>query len=198
MVLSLKTWESRSSPGLQRTVGCLLTYAPLWQARPRKLYRDFLLFHDRWRCSFRTPLNKTAVWVSQRRFFVAGSPYAGVRLWSGTMSDSELPCVGHCRCGALPIEIAAPPVLTAACHCRGCQRMSASAFSLTAMVPADAFKVLEGEPVKGGIHGPTLDHYCCATCKSWVFTRIAGFDAFVNVRPIMFDDPRWSRPSSRR
>ena len=97
-------------------------------------------------------------------------------------------------CGALRIEIAAPPVLTAACHCRGCQRMSASAFSLTAMVPADAFKVLEGEPVKGGIHGPTLDHYCCATCKSWVFTRIAGFDAFVNVRPTMFDYPRWSRP----
>ncbi len=72
--------------------------------------------------------------------------------------------------------------------------MSASAFSLTAMVPADAFKVLEAEPVKGGIHGPDLDHYCCATCKSWVFTRIAGFDAFVNVRPTMFDDPRWSRP----
>jgi hypothetical protein len=72
--------------------------------------------------------------------------------------------------------------------------MSASAFSLTAMVPAEAFKVLEGELVKGGIHGPNLDHYCCANCKSWSFTRIVGFDAFVNVRPTIFDDQRWSRP----
>ena len=94
-----------------------------------------------------------------------------------SMSLLDFPYVGHCRCGALRIEISAPPVLTAACHCRGCQRMSASAFSLTAMVPAKAFRVVEGEPVKGGMHGPTLDHYFCANCKSWVFTRIVGFDA---------------------
>lgn len=110
------------------------------------------------------------------------------------MSLLDFPYVGHCRCGALRIEISAPPVLTAACHCRGCQRMSASAFSLTAMVPAKAFRVVEGEPVKGGMHGPTLDHYFCANCKSWVFTRIVGFDVFVNVRPTMFDDPKWSEP----
>lgn len=72
--------------------------------------------------------------------------------------------------------------------------MSASAFSLTAMVPADAFRVVDGEAVKGGLHGPTLDHYFCAHCKSWMFTRIVGLDTFVNVRPTMFDDPKWSRP----
>jgi hypothetical protein len=114
------------------------------------------------------------------------------------MNDTDFPCIGYCRCGTLSIEISAPPVLTAACHCRGCQRMSASAFSLTAMVPAEAFKVLEGDPVKGGMHGPDLDHYFCAHCMSWVFTRIVGLDAFFNVRPTMFDDPRWSRPSSRQ
>jgi hypothetical protein len=183
MVLSLKAWESRSSPGLPRTVGCLLTHAPLWQARPRELYRDILLFHDRWRCSFRTPFKQDRRLGVPAAVFCCGFSIYWHPLWFRTMSDTDFPCVGHCRCGALRIEIAAPPVLTAACHCRGCQRMSASAFSLTAMVPAEAFKVLEGELVKGGIHGPNLDHYCCANCKSWVFTRIVGFDAFVNVRP---------------
>ena len=72
--------------------------------------------------------------------------------------------------------------------------MSASAFSLTATVPAGAFRVVDGEPVKGGLRGPDVDHYFCSSCESWVFTRIVGLDAFVNVRPTMFDDPKWSRP----
>lgn len=72
--------------------------------------------------------------------------------------------------------------------------MSASAYSLTAMIPAQAFRVMDGEPVKGGAQGPDLDHFFCACCKTWMFTRIAGMDDFVNVRPTMFDDPRWSEP----
>jgi len=29
---------------------------------------------------------------------------------------------------------------------------------------------------------------------SWMFTRIAGLDAFLNVRPSLLDDPRWFSP----
>ncbi|EKF19191.1 hypothetical protein NA2_08676 [Nitratireductor pacificus pht-3B] len=72
--------------------------------------------------------------------------------------------------------------------------MSSSAFSLTMMVPPSAFRVTKGEPVKGGIKGPQLDHYCCPSCMSWMFTRITGIDDFVNVRPTMFDDMPWSTP----
>lgn len=110
------------------------------------------------------------------------------------MDDPRWPLGGTCRCGRTRIEIAAAPIMTSACHCRGCQRMSASACSLTAMVPTAAFHVTRGEPVRGGIKGPELDHRFCAHCMTWIFTRIAGMDAFVNVRPTMFDDPRWSRP----
>ena len=46
--------------------------------------------------------------------------------------------------------------MTAACHCAGCQRMSASAFSLTAMVPA-ALAVTQGNTVAGGLRGPELE-----------------------------------------
>ena len=63
------------------------------------------------------------------------------------MKAPDLPAVGRCRCGQLRIEVSAPPIMTAACHCRGCQRMSASAFSLTALMPGDAFRVVDGEPV---------------------------------------------------
>lgn len=110
------------------------------------------------------------------------------------MGHTAGPLTGSCRCGATTIAITADPLMTAACHCRGCQKMSSSAFSLTAMVPAEAFSVTAGEPVKGGIQGPQLDHYFCPFCKTWMFTRITGFEAVVNVRPTMFDDDRWSRP----
>ncbi|MCF1710542.1 GFA family protein [Tabrizicola sp. J26] len=101
---------------------------------------------------------------------------------------------GICRCGRLVIEVSAPPLMTAACHCRGCQRMSSSAFSLTAIFPAAAFHVVAGTPVKGGAQGPELDHYFCPDCKTWMFTRIVGMDDIVNVRPTMFDRPDWCDP----
>ncbi|WP_350356307.1 GFA family protein [Leisingera thetidis] len=104
------------------------------------------------------------------------------------------PQSGCCRCGATRFEVAAPPVLTAACHCRGCQRMSSSAYSLTAMFPADAFRVTSGSPVRGGLQGGQLTHYCCPACKSWMFTRITEVPDFVNVRPTLLEDAGWFRP----
>lgn len=104
------------------------------------------------------------------------------------------PLVGTCRCGTTRFEVSAPPLITAACHCHGCRRMSASAFSLTAMVAAPSFRVLAGEPVPGGVQGNGLSHFCCAHCKSWLFTRIDGVPEFVNVRPAMIDAAAWCVP----
>jgi hypothetical protein len=100
---------------------------------------------------------------------------------------------GGCRCGRLRVRIDAPPLITIACHCTGCQRMSASAFSLSAAIPSDAFAVTRGEPVVGGLHGATR-HYFCSYCMSWMFTRPEGLDWFVNLRPTMLDDPGWFEP----
>lgn len=72
--------------------------------------------------------------------------------------------------------------------------MSASAYSLTAIVPAKAFSVAGGEPVKGGVRGPQIDHFFCPDCKTWMFSRVAAMGDFVNVRPTMLEDLRWSRP----
>jgi hypothetical protein len=110
------------------------------------------------------------------------------------MPKPDLPMEGSCRCGATRIRITAPPLMTAACHCRGCQKMAASAFSLTAMVPTEGFEVIAGEPVRGGAAGDQLSHMCCPDCMTWMFTRITGLDMFLNVRPTMLDDPSWFTP----
>jgi hypothetical protein len=103
-----------------------------------------------------------------------------------------LPASGHCRCGKVRFRISAPPILTMACHCRGCQRMSASAFSLSAAIPVDGFEVTQGEPVIGGMHDPELRHFFCPHCMSWMFTRFVP--QFVNVRVTLLEDASWFAP----
>ena len=105
----------------------------------------------------------------------------------------RFPMEGGCRCGRVRLKVSAPPLLTMACHCTGCQRMSASAYSLSAAIPAEGFRVTRGETVIGGLHGPTRHHFC-PHCLSWMFTRPDGMDFFVNLRPTMLDEPQWFSP----
>lgn len=108
-------------------------------------------------------------------------------------APSTLPLDGACRCGAVRMRITKPPIMTSVCHCTGCQSMSSSAYSLTAMIPADGFEIIQGEPVPAGMHAPDLRHMGCPRCLSWMFTRVQGAP-FVNVRPTLLEDTRWFRP----
>ncbi len=107
--------------------------------------------------------------------------------------SASLPVEGACMCGQVRMRISAPPIITMACHCAGCQKLSASAFSLTAMIPSAAFEVTKGEPAIGALHGAS-QYFYCPNCFNWLFTRPAGMDAFVNVRPTMFGVAAWSTP----
>ncbi|MBP7704335.1 MAG: GFA family protein [Caulobacter sp.] len=110
---------------------------------------------------------------------------------------TALPVEGSCRCGRVKLRISAPPMLTMACHCTGCQKMTAGPFSLSAMIPAAGFEVVEGETVIGGLHGPDLNHHHCPHCMSWMFTTVPAADFFVNVRATMLEAPDWQKPTWR-
>ncbi|MEJ7733616.1 MAG: GFA family protein [Polyangiaceae bacterium] len=109
------------------------------------------------------------------------------------MSESLSAREGGCRCGAVRLAVRAMPLLTMACHCRGCQRMSSSAYSLSAAIPTDGFVVLQGDPVVGGLKGASR-HMFCPECMTWMFTRPEGMDWFVNLRPTLLDDASWFAP----
>jgi hypothetical protein len=106
------------------------------------------------------------------------------------MADGNL---GECRCGSVRFAVNGPPLITMACHCAGCQRMTASAYSLSSLYPSAAFRVTEGEPVVGGLRGATR-HFFCPDCMSWLFTRPEGLPDFVNVRSTMLADVEAHRP----
>ena len=111
------------------------------------------------------------------------------------MTMPTFPIEGGCRCDKVRFRVSAPPIMETACHCTGCQKMTASAFSTTIMISAEAFEVIAGEPVIGGLHGDDTRHHHCDWCKSWLFTRIpAEYGPFVNVRATMLDDAAWFAP----
>lgn len=100
---------------------------------------------------------------------------------------------GGCRCGQVRLRVESPPMITMACHCTGCQRMTGSAFSLSSLFPSTCFEVVAGEPVIGGLRGATR-HYFCPECMSWLFTRPEVMDELVNVRSTMLNDAQSYRP----
>lgn len=107
--------------------------------------------------------------------------------------DDSIKISGQCRCGQTRFETGSKPLITMACHCSGCQKMTSSAFSLSALFPSASFAVTLGEPVIGGLRGPTR-HYFCGHCMSWLFTRPEGMDEFVNIRSAMLEDAQLYKP----
>jgi len=106
----------------------------------------------------------------------------------------QFPVDGGCRCASLRFRLSAAPWMETVCHCRGCQRMTASAYSTTVTMPEDGFALIAGETVIGGLHGEEADHHHCDWCKSWVFTRPRASLGWVNVRATMLDDASWFAP----
>ncbi len=93
----------------------------------------------------------------------------------------KLPLKGECLCRAVQVSVNALPLLTLACHCRGCQKLTASAYSMTTMVPKDAF-ACTGALVKGGLGSPGRNHYFCKSCLNFIYSEIEGADYRVNLR----------------
>ncbi len=109
------------------------------------------------------------------------------------MSEWNLPWEGGCRCGQLRFKVSTPPLVTMACHCVGCQRMSSSAYSLSVMVQLEGFEITKGETIVGGMRATPI-HYFCPRCMSWMFTRFDESSPFMNLRATMLDDATWFEP----
>ncbi|MBI1393664.1 MAG: aldehyde-activating protein [Alphaproteobacteria bacterium] len=55
---------------------------------------------------------------------------------------------GGCQCGATRYALAAPPLFAYCCHCANCQRITASAFAISCIVPKAALVFTKGAPAR--------------------------------------------------
>lgn len=79
----------------------------------------------------------------------------------------EAALTGRCQCGAASYRVSAAPLAVYVCHCRECQKQSASAFGISVTVPKRHFHL-----ERGGIRtwtrrtdsGRTLHCHFCIRC----------------------------------
>ena len=108
----------------------------------------------------------------------------------------DLPQGGGCQCGAIRYEITETPILVYACHCRDCQKLTSSAFSMGLVVAEKAFRRrgVEARSLQRlADSGRTSIRWVCPECGSW----IAGpaKDGAIRVRAGTLDDTSWLRPT---
>lgn len=76
---------------------------------------------------------------------------------------------GRCQCGAAAYAISGEPLNVFICHCRECQKQSASAFGISVEVPKSRFRLERGKVrtwSRRTDSGRTLDCTFCAVCGS--------------------------------
>ncbi len=60
------------------------------------------------------------------------------------MEHNRYPISGSCQCGNVQYQLLEEPLAILACHCRECQKLSTSAFSITALIKPESV-VFSGE-----------------------------------------------------
>ncbi len=97
---------------------------------------------------------------------------------------------GGCQCGAVRYEIAAEKLAAYACHCRECQKQSASAFGLSVPVMLDSLTVSGAtmswrRPTDSGSH--TNCHFC-TRCGSRLYHAGENRPGMVTIKGGSLDD----------
>lgn len=105
--------------------------------------------------------------------------------------------VGGCLCAQVRYSFAGPPLLTAICHCRHCQRQSGSAFGIVVAVSAADFD-LKGETRTfddSSDSGRSVARIFCPTCGSPILSRIEPMPDLVLIKAGTLDEPAKLRPT---
>lgn len=109
----------------------------------------------------------------------------------------KLPAGGSCQCGSVKYEIVEEPLATYACHCRDCQKLSTSAFSVTMVLSRSGFKLLSGElrdwqrpTASGGV----AVCWFCPDCGNRIFHENPEMPDVIRLKPGTLEDTSVLQP----
>lgn len=108
------------------------------------------------------------------------------------MSNNSETLLGGCQCGAIRYQLSQGALELYVCHCRECQKQSASAFGISFIVPQTALQLRQGEPKvwsRPTDTGNTLDCAFCATCGSRLWHQRRGASDVLSVKGGSLDKP---------
>ncbi len=113
------------------------------------------------------------------------------------MNEIHYPIDGACQCGQVTYQLMAPPFMIAACHCRQCQKLSTSAFSITAMVKASdvKFSGIMHEWLRSSDSGNTNGAKFCPSCGNRIFHFNPEQPDKIKLKPSTLSDTRVIQPT---
>jgi hypothetical protein len=76
----------------------------------------------------------------------------------------------QCRCGAVAVEVNGEPIVQMFCHCDDCQAVHGAAYVPESVYPADAVRVVRGEP--GTWKLKRNPRYTCRDCGTRLFIDV--------------------------
>ena len=107
------------------------------------------------------------------------------------------PYTGGCQCGRIRYEIRSEPLTLYVCHCKECQKQSASAFRMSMPVPRDAVIILQGQPKQWrrvSESGREVSCWFCGECGTRLFHNPTRNPKITNIKPGTLDDTSWLKP----
>ncbi len=99
---------------------------------------------------------------------------------------------GRCQCGEISYESSGKPLALYVCHCRECQKQSASAFGISLYVQKAGFRVIQGTPQywsRPTDSGNTLKCAFCSSCGSRLWHEPGSVADAISIKGGSLDEP---------
>ena len=102
------------------------------------------------------------------------------------------------KCGEVTYELLEPPLMVVACHCKECQKLSTSAFSITAMVDSSSvnFKGRMSEWSRMADSGNVSAAKFCSSCGNRIYHFNPNEPDKLKLKPSNLSDTRIINPSA--
>lgn len=110
----------------------------------------------------------------------------------------QFPINGACQCGGVQYELLAAPKMVVACHCKECQKLSTSAFSITAMVDASDVR-FHGEMKdwsRQADSGNTSAAKFCPSCGNRIYHYNPAEPDKIKLKPSNLSDTSLIQPTA--
>lgn len=113
------------------------------------------------------------------------------------MPEITYPITGACQCNSVTYQLLAPPQAVIACHCKECQKLSTSAFSITALVRAQdlIFKGPLAQWSRIAESGNTNAAAFCGTCGNRIYHLNPAQPEIIKLKPSNLSDTRVIQPT---
>ncbi|MFC3681051.1 GFA family protein [Bacterioplanoides pacificum] len=106
------------------------------------------------------------------------------------------PIEGSCQCGGVRYKLLAAPQMVVACHCKECQKLSTSAFSITAVVKRDDVEFYGDMQSWSRLadSGNVNAAQFCPTCGNRIYHYNPDEPEIVKLKPANLSDTRIIQP----